>query len=43
VRLDASDVVLRVSAPPLRRHRPGDRVHVAVAAAACIPLADRAG
>ena len=39
VRIDASDLVLRVSAPPARRRQPGDRVRLAVPAEACVPLA----
>ena len=39
VRLEGSDLVLRVSAPPTRRLSPGDPVRLAVAAEACIPLA----
>ncbi len=38
VRLDASDVVLRVTAPPPLTRRPGERVTLATAPAACVPL-----
>jgi iron(III) transport system ATP-binding protein len=39
VRLDAGDLVLRVSAPPARRLDVGAAVRLAVSASACVPLA----
>ncbi len=38
VQVDESDVVLRVAGPAPPRMRPGEKVGVSVAAAACIPL-----
>ena len=38
VKVEGSDVILRVTAQPLLRLRPGDAVSMAVAAASCIPL-----
>ena len=39
VRVDASDLVLRVSAAPGHRRQPGDRVRLAVPPEACVPVA----
>ena len=38
VKVEGSDVILRVTAPPSPRLRPGEAVSMAVAAASCIPL-----
>ena len=40
VLVSASNVVLRVTAPPTVRFSPGDAVTLAVAPEACVPLAD---
>ena len=42
VQVAASDVVLRVAAPPSRRFRPGEAVGLRIDPAACVPLADPA-
>jgi len=39
VRVDGTDLVLRVSAAPGRRRSPGDRVRLAVPPEACVPVA----
>jgi len=41
VRVEGSDVILRVAGPPSPRFQPGEAVTLAVAPAACIPLTDR--
>ncbi len=43
VQVEGSDVTLRVAAPPSLRLRPGEDVSLAVAPAACIPLAEGEG
>jgi ABC-type Fe3+/spermidine/putrescine transport system ATPase subunit len=40
VKVDGGDVVLRVSAPPTLRLRPGEHVGLRVAPVACVPLTD---
>ena len=40
VRVEGSDVILRVAAPPSLRLRPGEAVSLAVAPAACVPLTE---
>jgi hypothetical protein len=42
VRIDGADLALRVSAPPPCRAEPGERVSLAMPAAACVILAPEA-
>jgi ABC-type Fe3+/spermidine/putrescine transport system ATPase subunit len=40
VQVEGSDVVLRISAPPDSRLRPGEAIHMAIPPSACVPLDD---
>jgi len=40
IRVEGSDVILRVAAPAGLRLRPGENVRLVVAPSACIPLAE---
>jgi iron(III) transport system ATP-binding protein len=40
IRVDETDLLLRVAGPPARRLRPGERVALRIDPAACVPLVD---